>query len=56
MKLIAAQIASIPGNIQDNLAKHIRVIHQAAGLGGGGIEVRRSSLQQRKVVVEDPTP
>jgi hypothetical protein len=56
MKLIAAQIASIPGNIQDNLAKHVRVIHQAAGLDGGGIEVRRSSPLQRKVMVEDPTP
>ncbi|WP_296248975.1 carbon-nitrogen hydrolase family protein [Pseudomonas sp. UBA4194] len=44
MKLIAAQIASIPGNIQDNLAKHVRVIHQAAGLGGSGIFFPELSL------------
>lgn len=33
MKLIAAQISSIPGDIEANIAKHVRVVHSAAGKG-----------------------
>ena len=34
MKLIAAQIRSVPGEIEENICKHIDVIHLAASKGG----------------------
>ena len=44
MKLIAAQIFPVPGEYEKNIAKHIEVIHMAAGQGGNLVVFPELSL------------
>lgn len=44
MKLVAAQISSYPGKIEQNIAKHIAVIEQAVRYGADGIFFPELSL------------